>query len=93
MKLRYTDRAVIDLEVAFDWYEKQVPGLGLDFIDCVEEKISTVVELPYSCPAHHKDFRRALIRKFPFSIFDTIENETIIVHAVFDNRRSPAHLP
>jgi plasmid stabilization system protein ParE len=29
MKLRYTDRALLDLEIAFDWYENQFPGLGV----------------------------------------------------------------
>jgi plasmid stabilization system protein ParE len=33
MKVVYTDRAWKDLELAFDWYEEQNPGLGLEFLD------------------------------------------------------------
>ena len=33
MRLRYTDRAVEDLDIAFDWYEKQKRGLVLIFAD------------------------------------------------------------
>jgi hypothetical protein len=28
MRLFYTDRAIVDIEVAFGWYEKQRKGLG-----------------------------------------------------------------
>lgn len=37
MKLRYTDRALRDLEIAFDWYENQFPGLGLKFLGCIND--------------------------------------------------------
>jgi len=41
----------------------------------------------------YKKFRRALLRKFPFSVFYTIEKDDIILHAVFDNRQSPLKHP
>lgn len=31
MKLRYTDRAKNDVELAFAWYERQRRGLGFEF--------------------------------------------------------------
>lgn len=36
MNLSYTDRAKVDLELAFAWYEGQRRGLGFEFLDCVE---------------------------------------------------------
>ena len=33
MILRYTDRSKDDVELAFEWYEKQRRGLGFDFLD------------------------------------------------------------
>ena len=32
MKLRYTDRAKDDIEIATLWYEKQKTGLGFEFL-------------------------------------------------------------
>ncbi|WP_362927128.1 type II toxin-antitoxin system RelE/ParE family toxin [Desulfonatronospira sp.] len=93
MKLRFTDRALGDLEMAFDWYESQFPGLGLEFLDCIEEKIRNIQDLPQTYPVHHGNFRRALVRRFPFSIFYTIEEQVIVLHAVFDNRQSPDRYP
>ena len=42
---------------------------------------------------YYFSFRRCVIRRFPFSIFYTIESEEIIVHSVFDNRQDPEKRP
>ena len=93
MRLRYTEKARLDLELAFSWYEQQQAGLGKAFLDCVEEVISAMREMPRLYPAHHQTFRRALTRRFPFSLFYTIEQDEIILHAIFDNRQDPSRLP
>jgi toxin ParE1/3/4 len=93
MRLRYTSRAGNDLIIAFEWYEGQRRGLGLEFLDCVEASIETVQQMPELHAKHHDHFRRILVRRFPFSIFYTIEDNEIIVHAIFDNRQDPARLP
>ena len=46
MKLRYTERAIEDMDVAFTWYEKQRRGLGFEFLDCVEVAIRLIVDNP-----------------------------------------------
>lgn len=93
MKLCYTYRAKEDLEIAFAWYEDQRYGLGFEFLDCVEAAIETILQMPKLYARHHADFRRTLVRRFPFSIFYTLEKEEIVVHAVFDNRQDPARVP
>lgn len=93
MRLRYTERAKNDLELAFTWYENQRQGLGLEFLDCVEASIATIMQMSLLFAEHHQPFRRALIRRFPFSIFFTIEKDCLVVHAVFDNRQNPVKLP
>ena len=35
----------------------------------------------------------AVTRRFPFSIFYTIEPDEIIIHSVFDNRQDPKKKP
>jgi toxin ParE1/3/4 len=93
MRLRYTGRAKADLESAFSWYEKQRRGLGFDFLGCVEVVVENIKQTPRLYATHHDQFRRALVRRFPFSIFYSIEQEEIIVHAIFDTRQDPAGLP
>lgn len=93
MKLRYTSRAKNELGIAFAWYEGQRRGLGFEFLDCVEVAIEMIRQMPKMYAEHHHNFRRALVRRFPFSIFYTIEESEIVVHAIFDNRQTPAKLP
>jgi hypothetical protein len=64
--------------------------LGLEFLECIEATINRVVENPRLYFLKHKRHRSAVTRKFPFSIFYTIEKSELVVHAVFDNRQDPA---
>ncbi|MFQ5598875.1 MAG: type II toxin-antitoxin system RelE/ParE family toxin [Nitrospiria bacterium] len=93
MKLRYTDKARMDVERAFIWYEKQRRGLGFEWLDCLEAAIQGILRFPKMYPQTHVKFRRSLVRRFPFSIFYTIEKDEIVVHGVFDNRQDPARRP
>lgn len=93
MKLRYTSRAKDDMEFAFAWYERQRRGLGFDFLDCVEIAVKSILENPKMYRIFYSIFRGCVIRKFPFTIFYSIEDKEIVVHSVFDNRRDPKKRP
>ncbi len=93
MRLRYTDRAANDLELAVSWYERQRRGLGFDFLDCVESALQCIIEHPEMYQVRYSIFRSCVIRRFPFSIFYTIESDEIVVHSVFDSRQNPNKRP
>ena len=93
MNLRYTDRAKNDLELSFEWYEKQRRGLGFEFLDCIEIAIKEILTFPEMLQICYLNFRRIVIRRFPFSVFYTIEDKEIIIHSVFDNRQNPERRP
>jgi plasmid stabilization system protein ParE len=93
MKLRYTDRAKDDVELAFVWYERQRRGLGFEFLDCVEIAIKFIIENPDMYRIHYLNFRGSVVRRFPFSVFYTVEENEIVVHSVFDNRQDPDKRP
>lgn len=93
MRLQYTDRAKDDLEMAFEWYERQRRGLGFEFLDCIELSVKNIIRFPEIYQISYSNFHRCVIRRFPFSIFYTIESNEIIVHSVFDNRQDPKKMP
>jgi toxin ParE1/3/4 len=93
MKLHYTERSKRDLEIAFMWYEEQRVGLGYDFLDCIKMSIRNILEYPEMYENVYLNFRRCVIRRFPFSIFFTFEGDEIIVHSIFDNRQNPQKRP
>ncbi len=93
MNLKYTDRSRDDIESAFSWYERQRRGLGFEFLDCVEIALKYIVDYPEMCQFKYSLFRSCPIRRFPFSIFYTVEKSNIIIHSVFDNRQDPEKRP
>ena len=93
MKLRYTNKSKEGLEIAIAWYEKQRRGLGFEFLDCIEVAIKSIVERPELYQIYYSQFRGCIVRRFPFVIFYTIENNEIIVHSVFDSRQDPQKRP
>lgn len=83
--------AVEDINDAYNWYEERRKGLGAKFLQAVEACISSIVNNTKAYPIVYKNLRRALLRKFPYSIFYIIEKETIVVFACFHFSRHPKH--
>jgi plasmid stabilization system protein ParE len=80
--------AELDLSQAYFWYESRRAGLGEDFLSSVEASIERILRQPFSCPTVHKTYRRALIRRFPYAIFEC-DADTAMVYAVFHTSRDP----
>ncbi len=57
MILRYTDRSIVDVELAFEWYEKQRRGLGFEFLDCVEVSLNNILIFPAMYEPCYSNFR------------------------------------
>jgi len=93
VNLHYTRQAQIDIDIAMGWYENQRLGLGFEFLDCLEESANRLLNNPELYSVKHERLRGALIKKFPFTVFYSIEKTEIVVHAVFDNRQNPAKKP
>lgn len=78
-----------DLHQAFDWYEQQRSGLGREFLECVEEVLNRLSEMPESRPLDHKNARLALVKRFPYVVCYLIDDDTVYVMAVFHGHRDP----
>lgn len=81
--------AEAEMADAFDWYEDRVPGLGSAFLLCVDAVFSSIVRSPQQYPRVHKSIRRALIRRFPYSVFFVDDDERVVVLSVFHAKRNP----
>lgn len=83
------DEAALDIEDAYQYYEKSNPGLGSEFIRAVDACLSKVGRTPLAYPTVHKQIRRALIRRFPYGVFYIVEDNTIVAIACFHAKRNP----
>jgi plasmid stabilization system protein ParE len=85
--LRLEARAEFD--GAFDWYEQQRPGLGVDFVTQVQAVLDRISATPELYAQVFQDVRRAVVQRFPYAVFYKIEPQQVVVLAVFHSRRDP----
>jgi plasmid stabilization system protein ParE len=78
-----------DIADAINWYEEKVKGLGENFLISLDEVFQSILRNPEAFPKVYKEFRRALMSKYPYSIFYIITRNKIIVIAVFHEKRNP----
>lgn len=82
--------ARIEFDEAADWYEAQKNGLRREFVYAVNSTIIRIVSSPDMFPVVGGTFvRKALVNQFPYSIFFSATDQTILVYAVFHNSRNP----
>lgn len=79
-----------DIEAAFEWYESEQPGLGIEFLDEVKAAYTRILDGPFKYQHLRSGIRRALTRRFPYGIYFSIEEDLIVVIAVLDTARDPA---
>ena len=78
-----------ELTDAFDWYEERVPGLGSEFLLCVDAVFNAVLRNPEHYARVHKIVRRALTRRFPYEVFFVEDDQRIVILSVFHAKRNP----
>jgi plasmid stabilization system protein ParE len=86
----FTRAARAELIEAQDWYEGEVATLGRRFRQAIEALIDRMSDNPRQFPTVFKNVRRALLRRFPYSLFFVVEEETLVVIACFHASRDPS---
>ena len=81
-----------EFDDAISWYEKRREGLGRDFSVAVERLLERITLSPNQFACVRGNMRRAVLRRFPYSIYFVVENHQIVVLAIFHARRDPEHL-
>jgi toxin ParE1/3/4 len=79
-----------DLERAARYYEKQLPGLGRDFVAEIDRLLEWIAENPLLCQVVHREVRRAITHRFPYGLFYKTEQNTIVVIAIVHLHRNPS---
>ena len=88
--IRLREESERDLEEAASWYESQRQGLGEDFLDTVLQMLSTIEQSPMSFPIVHRSIHRAVLPKFPFSVFYFVQDSEVSVISVMHGSRHPS---
>ena len=81
--------AMSDIEASVEWYNMQSPGLGTRFGKQVSQQINSLKNNPEAYGVRYLNVRCMLVKKFPFLVHFTIDNNMVGVFAVFHASRNP----
>jgi hypothetical protein len=82
------DREMIE---AARYYQSLTSGLGDDYLDEIEHAVHSIATSPQTWPILDGDFRRRLVKRFPFSVIYRIEPVKIVIIAVAHLRKKPGY--
>ncbi len=85
----FTADADDDIAEAYNWYERREPGLGEEFLRCLEARILMIRRQPKIYRIAVDEFRRAFVRRFPYEVFYEENEGAIVVYSVFHCSQNP----
>jgi plasmid stabilization system protein ParE len=83
-------RVDLDVAAAYQWYENEQPGLGLEFLDQLRATYDRIAAGPLQHQDLRSGIRRALLRRFPYAVYYAVEGDLVIVLALLHASRDPA---
>jgi plasmid stabilization system protein ParE len=84
------EEAEQDIASAYQWYEEQRPDLGKALVAELETRLHKLEKKPELYLLVTAKVRRALCKKFPYSIYFIHADTNIVVIGVLHQRRNPA---
>ena len=90
-EVEFDPRAENDVAAALTWYDQHDADIGTQFINKLDEIITTISEMPRVSPKIEGDIRRALMKQFPYSLYYRLDDDMAIVRviAVLHTSRRP----
>lgn len=91
-RVEFNPNAQQEIADSFDWYESREEGLGSAFLGALDDCVRRVQLHPEMAPTAFKNYRRALLKRFPFAVFYRVSSRVLTIYAVFHCSKSPLQL-
>ena len=85
----FDEEARQDFSESYEYYESQRSGLGERFYRELETVLTSVRNQPFAFREVRSGIRKARLKIFPFAIYFRLEQEAIVVIAVYHKSRDP----
>ena len=89
MHLIYHPEAEAEIIEAAKYYDRQVSGLGGQFLEAIDGAVAATLDAPERWRRVDGEIRRSLPGRFPFGIYYRTEGEVLRILAVKHHRRHP----
>jgi len=87
--VRFRPEAMAELFEAVDWYESRALGLGTEFLRSLDASLAAIQRHPLAYPIVFGRLRRAVLRRFPYSVIYDLSGDEILIVACIHGRRDP----
>jgi len=91
MVVEFSEPAFIELDDAIEYYNIQSQGLGKVFFDEALTVIKLISQFPIALPAFSANTKKAILKKFPYSLIFVIHENKVNIIAVAHHHRSPEY--
>lgn len=81
--------ATIEIIDAYNWYELQKEGLGLEFLEALQMFNDHLLSNPHTHSFYEGTVRHGKLHKFPYSVVYEVFNNAIVIYSVFMTRQDP----
>jgi plasmid stabilization system protein ParE len=88
-ELIIAQQAEQDINQAYGWYESQRVGLEEEFLGCVDACIQRILRNPEMHNVIYENYRRALVRRFPYAVFYESTDGAVVVYSVLQHGARP----
>ena len=88
-KYRFTSAALAELREATLYYERNEPGVGLKFLDEINDTVNRILRSPRAWHPVSARSRRCRTHRFPFGLLYQVRADGILITAVMGFRRNP----
>ena len=79
-----------DLDEAYQCYEGHRPGLHSEFTRSIDAFMHTIRRNPELYEVVFKQYRRAMVRRFPYAVFFKLVDRVVTVYSVFHCSQDPS---
>jgi plasmid stabilization system protein ParE len=89
--LRFHPQAEQEYLTSLAWYRDRSLVAALNFESAFEQAAERIRETPQRWPIYFRDFRRYILKQFPFSIVYRDFSSEVVVFAIAHGRRRPGY--
>jgi plasmid stabilization system protein ParE len=95
LPLRISADAAAEMAEAARWYDAHQPGLGVEFLDALDDAVVRIAEMPrMGSPVRDvadEAIRRRVVRRFPYHVIYIELPDRLQILAVAHDRRRPGY--
>ena len=87
--VRLSKYALLEIKRGVEHYNEARTGLGDEFRDEIEKLIELIGKQPRAFSPYRRDYRKCVVRRFPYSIFYLEYHDHVWIAAVYHSSRKP----